>query len=123
MAFENLVSDWKVAQGMCEYLQPPKENYISDFSLREPFEVRLLEANDSQTMIHNIYIILHTGGVNKGESPAPFFTMVSICQLSALIAKITPFLLVCLRGLDDTTTPMTLMNPGAISLSAVHTSP
>lgn len=54
-----------------EYLQPPKEDYIANFSLREPLCVLLLEAIDCEIISHDIYTIFYAGRVDNGENPAP----------------------------------------------------
>jgi hypothetical protein len=54
-----------------EYLHPPKEDYIANFSLREPLRVLLLEAIDREIISHDIHTVFHAGRVDNGENPAP----------------------------------------------------
>jgi hypothetical protein len=56
---------------MDEYLHPPKEDYIANFSLREPLRVLLLETIDREIISHNIHIVFHAGRVDDGEITGP----------------------------------------------------
>lgn len=63
------VSECKVARGTARYLQIPKDDYISKFSLGEPLYALLLEAIDLEIVSHNT--LFHAGRVGNDEITAP----------------------------------------------------
>jgi hypothetical protein len=71
VALANVVNEWKDVQGIDRYLQPPKDDYISNFGLREPLSILLLEAIDRKIIVHDMHIIFHAGRVDDGKDPAP----------------------------------------------------
>jgi hypothetical protein len=104
------------------YLQISKYDYISDCSLREPLYALLLEAIDLE--IVNINTLFHAGRIDDGKITGPLYTMMND-EPTIKANEIPPCVYVCVTGLIDVTTPITLKNsgPGSIFLSGINLSP